>query len=280
MRFILTSILAFAGSIAFAKEVPTLVVATGPEKSTYSRMFKELGKICQDVAYLKEVKTSGFTNFSFTNIKNAPILPKDIDLFFEKINIFRAKRRSKKNNGLVYLAKILLPLHSEYIYVLTNGNKNNIERLKTVGFLEEDAGVVTAIALSLGIEYKNKIFRNRREAILTVKDNYVDAFIVTASKYEKWINDLKGLRNIPVPWNQNMGEFFHTKKASKETNFTMPLVRNAIIVHNTNDPVKRKLFLKYQDCVSKNIHKLQKGPKTAPEWKDIKLDILPNEIYK
>lgn len=109
MKRTLTTVLLLALPAAQAAP-PTLNVATGSPTGTYSAMFKNVGLLCTQSAYLKERGTSG----SLENIDL--LLNNEVSLAFVQSDVLKARQQIDQDPRVENI-RALLPLHREEVHL-------------------------------------------------------------------------------------------------------------------------------------------------------------------
>lgn len=292
MRFILAGIMGIIGNTVFAKEIPTLVTITGPEKSAYSEMSKDLGKVCKSTARLKELQMtrtlSGIgIRLLIPHAFNMSSKQRDIaDLAFIPSNDLLIYQKNKKpGKGKREVLKILLPLNREEVLLIVKEKKfDSFEKIKKIGSISRSLPVAKGFKKYLNKDLELSLYENKDFALKHLRSGKIDSFIILENKNADWIKDLKGYTIISIPYRGKIRDFYKKSTVKipnlNKNSISTLSVRNLIVTRNFIDGKRRKSLLDYRKCILKNLNRLQSSSNFHPEWKDVDTnDFNSSEFY-
>ncbi|MBZ9750584.1 TRAP transporter substrate-binding protein [Deinococcus sp. HMF7604] len=291
-RLALTALL-LTVPLAQAATPTTLNVATGSSTGTYSIMFKNVGKVCTQSAYLKERGTSG----SLENIDL--LLGNEVSLAFVQSDVLKAKQQIDGDTRVDNI-KALLPLHSEEIHLFAKPpvqKRDLLGRVTTTGVATFanlkgkrvaawGGSLVTAKVLSakLGVPYTVLSVKDRDAAFAALRGNQADAVLAVVGQPATWVKDLSGVNLVPVPYAPSLQGIYTSAKllypnlgaASVPT----VAVQSVLATRDFKTPEKKDLLMKYQKCAMSKLVNLQEDEGMHPKWQEVTFKTWPWPQYK
>ncbi|MBZ9713383.1 TAXI family TRAP transporter solute-binding subunit [Deinococcus multiflagellatus] len=273
---------------------PTFLnVATGSSTGTYSTMFKNIGKVCAQSAYLKERGTSG----SLENIDL--LLGNEVSLAFVQSDVLKAKEQID-GDARVQNIKALLPLHSEEVHLFAKPvvqKRDLLGRVTTtgVGTFNDLKGkrvaawggsIITARVLSakLGVPFAVLSVKDRDSAFALLRANQADAVLAVVGQPATWVKDLSGVNLIPVPYAPALQGIYTSAKLLYPTlgagSVPTVAVQSVLATRDFKTPEKKDLLLKYQKCAMSKLVNLQEDEGMHPKWQEVTFKTWPWPQYK
>lgn len=295
VQFTCIGLLILAGSIAFAKTVPTLVVATGPEGSNNGEFFKRLKGLCSDVAHVREVKPTKYDNlkmlvphtFKIPKIKNGPI-----DLSFISLDrLIQYHDNEYKTKGPKEDVKILLPIHKEKIILLTNKYKKTpFNKIKKMGSVRRTFATSKLLKKHLNATYKAKLpFRDTKRALFSLNNKKIDGLLLIYEEKADWAADLSKFSVASIPYNDKLRSIYDQEliyiKGINDRATSALSSQNLLVTRNYLVKDLQKLRFDYKNCLKdlKNLKKTGLLQNLRARNKNLSVnieDVYPEFFYK
>lgn len=270
-----------------------LNVATGSATGTYSTMFKNIGKVCTQSAYLKERGTSG----SLENIDL--LLSNEVSLAFVQSDVLKAKEQIDGDTRVQNI-KALLPLHNEEIHLFAPPpvtKKSILGKVTTTGVTTYTdlkgkrvaawgGSLITARVLSakLGVPYTVTSVKDRDAAFSALRAGQVDAVLAVVGQPATWVKDLSGVNLVPIPYAPTLNGIYTTAKLLypnlSASSVPTVAVQSVLATRDFKTPEKKDLLLKYQKCATSKLVNLQEDEGMHPKWQEVTFKTWPWPQYK
>ncbi|SMB96031.1 TAXI family TRAP transporter solute-binding subunit [Deinococcus hopiensis] len=291
-RILTTALLLLPGAAQAANA--SLNVATGSPTGTYSAMFKNIGAVCTQSAYLRERGTSG----SLENIDL--LLDNQVSLAFVQSDVLKARQQIDKDPRVENI-RALLPLHSEELHLFARPPvvKKNILGKTTVTGVQNFAdlkgkrvgawggSLITArvVGAMTGVPYRIVNFKDQPSALNALMGGQVDAVLAVVGQPAAWVKNLgNGVNLVPVPMNDRLAAIYSPAKLfypnlSAQSVPTIA-VQSVLATRDFKTPDKKKLLLDYQKCAMSKLVNLQEDEGMHPKWQDVTFRTWPWPQYK
>lgn len=290
----LLSPLLLLGACAQAATPTFMNVATGSPTGTYSAMFKNIGKVCTQSAYLKERGTSG----SLENIDL--LLSNDVSLAFVQSDVLKAKEQIDQD-ARVKNIKALLPLHNEEVHLFAKPGtqkKNIFGKITTTGVLSFNdlkgkrvgawgGSLITAKVLSakMAVPYNVVSMKDRDTAFAALNAGQVDAVLAVVGQPAAWVKSLSGVNLIPIEDPKGNLKGIYTPAKLMYENLgaaSVPTVavQSVLATRDFKTADKKKMLLDYQKCALSKLTNLQEDEGMHPKWQEVTFDTWPWPQYK
>ncbi|WP_019010460.1 TAXI family TRAP transporter solute-binding subunit [Deinococcus aquatilis] len=291
-RTALTSLL-LTLTVAQAATPPTLNVATGSPTGTYSAMFKNVGLVCTQSAYLRERGTSG----SLENIDL--LLNNEVSLAFVQSDVLKARQQIDQDPRVEGI-RTLLPLHREEIHLLAKpptSSKNIFGRVTVTGIQTFadlkgkrvgawGGSIITAKVVSAmtGVPYQIVTMKDQPSAVAALNAGQVDAVLAVIGQPATWVKGLSGLNLVPVPSNAKLAAIYAPAKLfypnlSAQSVPTIS-VQSVLATRDFKTADKKQLLLDYQKCAISKLVNLQEDEGMHPKWQEVNFKTWPWPQYK
>ena len=270
-------------------------VATGSPTGTYSAMFKNIGKVCTQSAYLKERGTSG----SLENIDL--LLSNEVSLAFVQSDVLKAKEQIDQD-ARVKNIKALLPLHNEEVHLFAKPptfKKSILGKVTTIGVAKfEDlkqkrvaawgGSLITAKVLSakMKVPYTVVSAKDRDAAFAALQGGQVDAVLAVVGQHAAWVKELNGanINLVPIPFRPEVQGVYAPAKlmyANLSAN-TVPTVavQSVLATRDFKTADRKKMLLDYQKCALSKLVNLQEDEGMHPKWQEVSFETWPWPQYK
>ena len=278
---------------AHAAEPVYLNVATGSPTGTYSAMFKNVGKVCTQSAYLKERGTSG----SLENIDL--LLSNQVSLAFVQSDVLKAKQQIDKDPRADNI-KALLPLHSEEVHLFARPpvvNKNVLGKVSTTGVASFadlknkrvaawGGSLITANVLSakLGVPYNVVSVKDREAAFGALQAGQVDAVLAVVGQPAAWVKELSGVALVPINATPAVQDIYTTAKLMYPNlnagSVPTLAVQSVLATRDFKTPERKAMLLNYQKCALNKLINLQEDEGMHPKWQEVTFKTWPWPQYK
>lgn len=280
MRLAILILIMILSNAVCVNEVKRMNVATGDKKGTYSRMFKDIGKVCKSTAYLLEKGTTGSPENVSLLINN------QTDLAFVQLDVLVAQKTMYKNKKVDNI-KALLPLYPEEIHLLAKA-KNKSDPLFPKSTGEKHiiaawggsyitAGVINA---KTNFSYKIREYKDRKAALNALDEEKVDAIMAVVGEPAKWIENLKAedYQLLPIQFKDiqfqkglkdiySQAEIQYRQYAMKS--IPTIAVRSVLVTRNFKSKERKESLLKYRDCAIRNLLRLREEYGMHSKWNDV-----------
>ncbi|UBV42410.1 ABC transporter substrate-binding protein [Deinococcus taeanensis] len=270
-----------------------LNVATGSSTGTYSTMFKNIGRVCAQSAYLKERGTSG----SLENIDL--LLNNEVSLAFVQSDVLKAKEQID-GDARVQNIKALLPLHTEEIHLFARPpvvkksilGKTTTTGVSTFGDLKGrrvaawGGSIITARVLSakLGVPFTVTSVKDRDAAFRALSAGEVDAVLAVVGQPAPWVRDLSGVNLIAVPTTPALKGIYTSAKLLYPnfgaSSVATVAVQSVLATRDFKTLEKKDLLLKYQKCAVEKLVNLQEDEGMHPKWQEVTFKTWPWPQYR
>lgn len=280
-------LLLMLGTVCAQTDVRYMNVATGIPTGTYAKMFKDMGEVCTQAAYLRERGTSG----TLENIEL--LLSNEVSLAFLQLDALEAKKQIDKDERVNFI-KTLMPLYPEEIHVLVRSNLENV----TGGFLVKRRVPVTKISqltgriigawggsvittrvvqAKAGVNFKSiTAFQGRTaqaDGLKALEKGEVDALLVVSGQPVGWIKNLPQgqfrLLNIDVL--DKLPSELYKPATISYPNLSIDAVQtfSVLSILATRDfrtPQRANIISAYKNCVINKINDLREGEGHHAKW--------------
>lgn len=295
MKRILISVTLAAFTSAQAAPATFLNVATGSPTGTYSAMFKNIGTVCTQSAYLKERGTSG----SLENIDL--LLSNQVSLAFVQSDVLKAKQQIDMD-ARVENIKALLPLHNEEVHLFAKpvvvkknffgkttvtgiGTFNDLKGKKVAAW---GGSLITAKVLSakLNVPYTIMSVKDRDTAFAALKAGQVDAVLAVVGQPATWAKDLSNndVNLVPIPYTPVLNGIYSQAKLMYENlgagSVPTVAVQSVLATRDFKTADKKKILLDYQKCAISHLVNLQEDEGMHPKWQEVTFKTWPWPQYK
>lgn len=280
MRSIALILIILLSGFSYTAQGKNMNVATGDKKGTYSRMFKDIGKVCKNTAYLLEKGTTGSPENVSLLINN------QTDLAFVQLDVLVAQKTMYKNKKVDNI-KALLPLYPEEVHLLVKP-KN-----KTYPLFPKSTGEKHIIAawggsyITAGVinektnfSYSVKRYKDRKDALNALDEGKVDAIIAVVGEPAQWIENLKieDYQLLPIKFEdiqfQEGLQDIYSKAEIQYRQYAMKsiptiAVRSVLVTRNFKSKERKESLLKYRDCAIRNLLRLREEYGMHSKWNDV-----------
>lgn len=270
-----------------------LNVATGSPTGTYSAMFKNIGKVCTQSAYLKERGTTG----SLENIDL--LLSNEVSLAFVQSDVLKAKQQIDQDARVANI-KALLPLHNEEVHLFAKPaiqKKNIFGKITTTGVAQFSdlknkrvaawgGSLITAKVLSAktNVPYAIVSVKDRDAAFAALNAGQVDAVLAVVGQPAAWVKTLSGVNLVPIPFTQNLQGIYAPAKLMYENlganSVPTVAVQSVLATRDFKTADKKKMLLDYQKCALTHLTNLQEDEGMHPKWQEVSFETWPWPQYK
>lgn len=281
------------GSAAQAATPIFLNVATGSPTGTYSAMYKNIGKVCTQSAYLKERGTSG----SLENIDL--LLNNEVSLAFVQSDVLKAKQQIDQDPRVENI-KALLPLHNEEVHLFAPPpviKKNIFGKTTTTGVATFNdlngkkvaawgGSLITAKVLSakMKVPYTIVSVKDRDSAFAALRAGQVNAVLAVVGQPASWVKDLNGVNLVPIPFNAALNGLYTPAKLMYANlgagSVPTVAVQSVLATRDFKTADKKTLLLKYQSCALGKLVNLQEDEGMHPKWQEVTFKVWPWPQYK
>nr|WP_240738434.1 TAXI family TRAP transporter solute-binding subunit [Deinococcus fonticola] len=270
-------------------------VATGSPTGTYSAMFKNIGKVCTQSAYLKERGTSG----SLENIDL--LLSNEVSLAFVQSDVLKAKEQIDQD-ARVKNIKALLPLHNEEVHLFARPpiqKKSILGKVTTIGVAQfKDlnkkrvaawgGSLITARVLSakMKVPFTVVSVKDRDAAFAALQAGQVDAVLAVVGQPAAWVKDLSGanINLVPIPFTPDVQGVYAPAKLMYANlsagSVSTVAVQSVLATRDFKTPERKKLLLDYQKCALSKLVNLQENEGMHPKWQEVSFSTWPWPQYK
>ncbi len=280
------------GMVSFAQDAASskfLNVGTGTPTGTYSKVFKDMGKVCANSAYLRERGTAG------TGENIELLLGNQVSLAFLQVDALEAKRKIEQDPRVDQI-KTLIPLYPEEIHIIVRSDLSQ----KTGGFLgfftkktpitkfSQLAGknigawggsVITTrvIQAQTGVAFANIASFTGKDAqgdaLSALQSGKIDAILSVAGQPVTWIRELPSgqFRLINFDMLGKLSSSLYKPSRITYANLGLEPVQtfSVLSILATRDfktADKAKMLLKYKSCVIAKIDLLREGEGFHSKW--------------
>lgn len=292
MKRILCLTLLAGAPLAQAQPV-FLNVATGSKTGTYSAMFRNVGVVCTQSAYLKERGSSG----SLENIDL--LLSNEVSLAFVQSDVLKAKEQIDQDARVANI-RALLPLHNEEVHLFARPavvKKNIFGKTTTTGvstFADLKArrvaawggSLITAKVLSakLAVPYSIVSVKDRDAAFAALNAGQVDAVLAVVGQPAAWVKELSGVNLVPVPYVAALNGIYSSAKLLYPNlgagSVPTVAVQSVLATRDFKTPERKAILLKYQQCALSRLVNLQEDEGMHPKWQEVTFKTWPWPQYK
>ncbi|WP_288481144.1 TAXI family TRAP transporter solute-binding subunit [uncultured Deinococcus sp.] len=271
----------------------TLNVATGSPTGTYSAMFKNIGRVCTQSAYLRERGSSG----SLENIDL--LLNNEVSLAFVQSDVLKARQQIDKDPRVDGI-KALLPLHREELHLFALPSvvsRNILGQTKTQGVAKfEDlkgkkvaawgGSLITArvVGAMTGLNFEVVSVKDQESAFAALRSRQVDAVLAVVGQPATWVKTLSGVNLVAVPLSDRMKSIYSPAKLFypniSAASVPTVAVQSVLATRDFKTPERKKLLLAYQKCAVSKLVNLQEDEGMHPKWQDVDFKTWPWPQYK
>jgi len=264
-----------------------MTVATGTPTGTYAKMYKDMGQVCTQAAYLLERGTSG----TLENIEL--LLSNQVSMAFLQVDALEAKKQIDQDQRVNQI-KALIPLYPEEIHLLvradlsnTTGYFFNRKKLPVTRFSELAGRTIGAWGGSLittrvvqaqtGVKFKNiVVFQGRTaqaDALNALSQGQIDAILAVGGQPVSWIKDLPSgqYRLLNFDLMEKLPQALYKPARISYPNLNLDSVQtfSVLSILATRDfrtPERARLLTQYKNCVISKITDLREGEGRHPKW--------------
>lgn len=279
--------LSFLAQFALADDI---LIATGDSKngSAYSRMFRELMKVCP-AADIKERETKGSVenlDLIANNEVQGALLQGDFLTYW-----------NRKSPDRVANIKTLFPLHQEELHYIARADVKKVGGFMGFGGKEVyydslndlkgrklgavGGSVITANVVSdmSGLGYQTVTYADNGKLVESLKAKEIDAILIVGGAQNKLVGELPAdFKVLPIP--QDIRDKLAKVYKSVELNYSN---LNAVgvkslatpayfVVYNFDDPALAKQLLTLRACFKDQAPKIGNKPGTFAKWRQVKAD--------
>lgn len=292
MKKTLRALLAIFGLSLFAQFAlaDDILIATGDSKngSAYSRMFRELMKVCP-AADIKERETKGSVenlDLLANNEVQGALLQGDFLTYW-----------SRKSPARVENIKTLFPLHQEELHYIARADVKKVggfmgfggkevyydslndlkgRKLGAVGGSVISANVVSDMS---GLGYQTVTYPDNGKLVESLKAKEIDAILIVGGAQNKLVGELPAdFKVLPIP--QDIRDKLAKVYKPVELNYSN---LNAVgvkslatpayfVVYNFDEPGLAKQLLSLRACFKEQAPKLANKPGVFAKWRQVKSD--------
>lgn len=274
-----------------AQAATFLDVATGARGTTSNAMYQDIGHVCTNAAFLREVHTSG-------SVENVDLLlGNKVSLAFVQLDVLKA-RDQVDHDPRAKEIRTLLPLNLDEIHL--------IARVPKKGFLGRSQGIskfsdlkgkrlgawggsfITANVLRAksGINMDVVSFKERDEAMKALNAGQVDAVLAVVGQPADWVKALSPQQYILAPLDIDAGavkDFYQPARLIyPQFGNSVPTygVQRLLVTRNFKTPERRQQLLAYQKCAQSKLSELQEGEGMHPKWSEVDFKSSGWPLYK
>ncbi|MDV6373003.1 TAXI family TRAP transporter solute-binding subunit [Deinococcus arenicola] len=279
--------------LAQAADPVSFNVATGSPTGTYSVMFKNIGLICAQSAYLKERGTGG----SLDNIDL--LMTNQVSLAFVQSDVLKARQQIDQDPRMANI-KALLPLYNEEIHVFAKPpvtsksilGKVTVKGVQAFTDLKDKrvaawgGSIITAKVLSakLALPYSIVSVKDQPAAFAALNAGQVDAVLAVVGQPAAWVKGLSGVNLIPLPFSPPL-EGIYTGAKLLYPNLSVSgvptvAVQSVLVTRDFKTPDKKDRLLAYKKCAIGKLINLQEDEGMHPKWQEVTFKTWPWEEYK
>lgn len=279
--------LSLSASFSFADDI---LIATGDSKnaSVYSRMFRELMKVCP-AADIKERETKGSVenlDLIANNEVQGALLQGDFLAYW-----------NKRSPDRVANIKTLFPLHQEELHYIARADVKKVggfmgfggkevyydslndlkgRKLGAVGGSAITANVVSDMS---GLGYQVVEYKDNGKLVESLKAKEIDSILIVGGAQNKLVSELPAdFKILPIP--QDIRDKLAKIYKPVELNYSnlnavgvKSLATPAFfVVYNFDDPALAKQLLTLRACFKDQAPKLANRPGTFAKWRQVRAD--------
>lgn len=278
---------------ALAADPVSFNVATGSPTGTYSAMFKNIGRICAQNAYLKERGTGG----SLDNIDL--LMNNEVSLAFVQSDVLKAREQIDQDPRVANI-KALLPLYNEEVHLFAKPpvtsksflGKTTVTGVQAFGDLKGKrvaawgGSVITAKVLSakLAVPFSIVPVKDQPAAFAALNAGQVDAVLAVIGQPAAWVKALSGVRLVPVPFSAPL-DGIYTSARLLYPNLSVSgvptvAVQSVLVTRDFKTPERKERLLAYQKCAVGKLVNLQEDEGMHPKWQEVTFKTWPWPEYK
>ncbi len=286
-NFLLCLGLGLSLALAQTSDSRFMNVATGTPTGTYSKMFKDMGQVCTNAAYLRERGTAG----TLENIEL--LLSNQVSMAFLQVDALEAKKQIDQDDRVNQI-KALIALYPEEIHLVVRANLENVtgnfftKKRVPVTKLSELAGrvvgawggsVITTRVVQAkgGVAFKNiLVFQGRTaqaDALAALNQGQIDAILSVGGQPITWIKDLPSgqyrLLNVDILDKLPQTLYKPARISYPNLNLDAAQTFSVLSILATRDfrsPDRAKQLVNYKNCVIAKITDLREGEGRHPKW--------------
>lgn len=277
-----------------------MTVGTGTPSATYAAIYKDMGKVCTNAAFLLERGTSG-------TVENLELLlANQISMGFMQVDALIAKRDLDGDNRVNQIKSLITLYPSEaHIIVKSNleivtGNFFTRKRVQVTQFSQLEGrkvgawggGLVTVQVLQVqtGMKYEIVPFLGRdaqSNAIKALESGQIDAAVTVAGRPIPWIAGLPQgqYRLLAFDLMNKLDPKVYQKASVSYANLgvgTVPTfsVLSILATRDFRTADRAKQLVAYRNCVTSKIDQLREGEGNHPKWNEVDFKITaPWPVY-
>ena len=256
-------------------------------------MFKNLGLVCTQSAYLREVGTSG----SLENIDL--VLDNKVSLAFIQSDVLKAREQIDKDPRVESI-KALLPLYNEEIHLFAKPpvtKKSIFGKISIIGITKFadlknkrvaawGGSLITAKVLSAKfvVPYTIVSVKDQPAAFAALNAGQVDAVLAVVGQPAAWVKNVSGVNLVPIAFSPALDGIYTQAKLIYPTLSAQSVptvaVQSILATRDFKTEDKKKLLLSYQKCALSKLTDLQEGEGMHPKWQDVTFKMWPWPQYK
>ncbi|OLV18332.1 TAXI family TRAP transporter solute-binding subunit [Deinococcus marmoris] len=293
MTRVLSLLLLSTLGLAHAADPISFNVATGSPTGTYSAMFRNIGQVCAQSAYLKERGTGG----SLDNIDL--LMNNEVSLAFVQSDVLKAREQIDQDPRMASI-KALLPLYDEEIHLFAKPpvtsksflGKTTVTGVQTFGDLKNKrvaawgGSVITAKVLSakLAVPYSIVPVKDQPAAFAALNAGQVDAVLAVIGQPAPWVKELSGVQLVPVPFSPPLNGIYTAAKLRypnlSVSSVPTVAVQSVLVTRDFKTPDKKEKLLAYKKCAVGKLVNLQEDEGMHPKWQQVTFKTWPWSEYK
>lgn len=261
-----------------------LNVATGAAGGTYATMFKNMGEVCTNASFLRELHSTG----SIENLDD--LLSNKASLAFVQLDVLKARAQIDHDPRTAQI-RVLASLHHEELHLIalhqarTGGVLGIGSKLtgpltfadlkgQTIGSWGGSVITARVLAAQSGVPYNVTSFNDRDAALSALRNHQVSAVLAVVGQPASWMNALDPATYalLPIPA-ATVHPNFYTPANLVYSNFgsSVPTlsVQSVLATRDFKTPEKKAQLLKYRDCLARHLTGLQEQEGMHPKWQDV-----------
>lgn len=274
-------------ALAQTSDTKYMNVATGTPTGTYSKMFKDMGQVCTNAAYLRERGTGG----TLDNIEL--LLSNEVSMAFLQVDALQAKKTIDQDDRVNQI-KALIPLYPEEVHIIVKASLENVtgsflnKKRVPVTKLSELSGriigawggsVITTrvVQAQTGVKFKNiLVFQGRTaqaDALNALNQGQIEAILAVGGQPISWIKDLPSgqYRLINVDLLDKLPQTIYKPARISYSNLNLEAaqtfsVLSILATRDFRSPDRAKQLVSYKNCVIAKITDLREGEGRHPKW--------------
>ena len=262
-----------------------LNVATGAEGGTYATMFRNMGQVCENASFLRQLHTTG----SIENLDN--LLGNQASLAFVQLDVLKARAQIDHDPRTAQI-RTLVALHREELHLIALHQKRTggvlglgstltgplrYQDLKGQSVGAWGGSVITARVLSAqsGVPFNTAVFKDRVAALDALRSGQVSAVLAVVGQPASWVSALYPAvyALLPLAASTPHPEFYAPANLVYSTfGGAVPTlsVKSILATRDFKTPDKKAQLLKYRGCLVRQLTALQEQEGMHPKWQEVR----------